>query len=108
MTQRFQLCTVTDMRARLLYFALAGCALTPIAAAQQAVIVERNVNLRRDPSSNQAAIRLIVPPEELELRDTAKVNNYYHVVRAESHDTGWVWASNVRMEPASGPTGAAA
>ncbi len=91
------------MRVRLVLLELVSCFLTSIAAAQQTVIVERNVNLRRDPSSNQAPIRLILPPEELELQDTAKVNNYYHVVRAESNDTGWVWASNVRMGPAAGP-----
>ena len=68
------------------------------AEAQQVVVVERNVNLRRDASTNQQPIRLLLPPEELELQDTAKVNNYYHVVRAESHDTGWVWANNVRVE----------
>src|SRR5207247_4749506 len=27
---------------------------------------------------------------------------YYHVARAESNDTGWVWANNVRIETASG------
>ena len=72
--------------------------LTLRAAAQQVIIVERNVNLRRDPSASQPAIRLLLPPEELELQEAAKVNNYYHVVRAESHDTGWVWANNVRVE----------
>jgi hypothetical protein len=107
LTLRTRVATVPRTAASAI-FALVGCGLAPIAAAQQTVIVERNVNLRRDPSSNQAAIRLILPPEELELQDTTKVNNYYHVVRAESHDTGWVWASNVRREPASGPVVATA
>jgi hypothetical protein len=73
-------------------------ALAVPAIAQQVVVVERNVNLRRDPSTHQQPIRLLLPPEELELQDSAKVNNYYHVVRAESNDTGWVWANNVRVE----------
>jgi len=73
------------------------------AAAQQVVRVERNVNLRRDPSTNQPRIRLMRPPDELELLDAARVAGYYHVVYAESGDTGWVWAKNVRVEPAPGP-----
>jgi hypothetical protein len=72
------------------------------ATAQQVVVVERNVNLRRDPSTSQLPIRLLLPPEELELQEPPKVNNYYHVVRAESNDTGWVWANNVRVETALG------
>ena len=76
------------------------------ADAQQIVVVERNVNLRRDASTNQQPIRLLLPPEELELQDAAKVNNYYHVVRAESHDTGWVWANNVRVETPGQPDSA--
>jgi len=71
---------------------------TATAVAQQIVVVERNVKLRRDPSANHPEIRRLVPTEELELQESAKTNNYYHVVRAESHDTGWVWASNVRID----------
>jgi hypothetical protein len=66
------------------------------------VRVERNVNLRRAPSTTQPRIRLLLPPDELELLDTATVNDYYHVVHAESNDTGWVWARNVRLEAAPG------
>lgn len=73
---------------------------TQLAGGQQNIIVERNVNLRRDPSTNQSRIRLLLPPEELELLDSVRTNNYYHVVRAESADTGWVWANNVRVENA--------
>lgn len=76
-------------------------AVTQVAGAQQVVVVERNVNLRRDPSSNHAPIMLLLPPEELELLDSAKTNNYYPVFRAESLDTGWVWASNVRVADAT-------
>lgn len=80
------------------------CTLAPSAIfAQQVVIVERNVNLRRDPSTNQTPIKLFLPPEELELLDSAKTNNYYNVVHAESGDTGWVWANNVRVEDLGTP-----
>jgi len=76
----------------------ATCARTVDAVAQQIVVVERNVKLRRDPSANHPEIRRLVPPEELDLQESAKTNNYYHVVRGESHDTGWVWANNVRID----------
>src|SRR6266850_7964630 len=74
-----------------------------VAVAQQTVVVERSVKLRRDPSAKLAEIRRLGPGEELELRDTAKVSNYYHVVLAESHDTGWVWANNVRVATTTQP-----
>src|SRR5688572_20899653 len=80
--------------------ALLLLALPYLGSAQQIVVVERNVNLRRDPSSNQAPIMLLLPPEELELLEPTRTNNYYHVVRAESADTGWVWANNVRVADA--------
>ncbi|MGH7711067.1 MAG: SH3 domain-containing protein [Gemmatimonadaceae bacterium] len=63
------------------------------------MVVERNVNLRRDPSTNQTPIRLLVPTDELELLDSAKTNNYYNVFRAESGDTGWVWANTFVWKP---------
>lgn len=75
------------------------------ANAQQMAIVERNVNLRRDPSTSHPPIRLLLPPEELELQDSAAVNGYYPVVRAESNDTGWVWGRNVRLESGVGQPG---
>lgn len=68
-----------------------------LGAEAQTVLVKRNVNLRRDPSTSQPPYRLLLPPEELVLRDTAKTNNYYHVYRAESDEDGWVWANNVEV-----------
>lgn len=68
-----------------------------LGAEAQTVLVKRNVNLRRDPSTSQTPYRLLLPPEELVLRDTAKTNNYYHVYRAESDEDGWVWANNVQV-----------
>src|SRR5262245_50642777 len=60
-------------------------------------VVERNVNLRRDPSTTQPRIRLLKPPDELELLDSVRTNDYYHV-RTASDEEGWVWARNVRVE----------
>jgi hypothetical protein len=81
-------------RVGILWWLLLGSA--PL-AAQTMVLVHRNVNLRRDPSTSQPPYRLLLPPEEVELLDTAKTNNYYHVYREESDEAGWVWASNVRL-----------
>ena len=72
--------------------------------------MKRNVNLRRDPSTSQTPIRLLLPPEELALLDTARTNNYFHVVLAESNDTGWVYSPNVTrvLDPAASLTALAA
>lgn len=70
----------------------------PRAASAQVVIVERNVNLRQDPSTAQAPIRLLRPPEEAALLEFEKTNGYYHV-RSLDLEEGWVWARNVRVDP---------
>lgn len=41
--------------------------LAPYSAEAQTAVVKNNANLRRDPSTNQAPIRLLLPPEELRL-----------------------------------------
>ncbi len=81
-----------------LALSLAGGALAIAPAMAQVVVVQRNVNLRPTPSAAQPPIRLLRPPDELELLDPAKTNNYYHVRRAESGLEGWVWANNVRLD----------
>jgi hypothetical protein len=86
---------MSKLRFLLLATLLLPCA-APAAWAQSAV-VKKNVNLRRDPSSSHPEIRLLLPPEELTLLDTAKTNNYFHVVVVESSDTGWVYAPNVTV-----------
>jgi hypothetical protein len=83
-------------------FVLALFGVRAPSAEGQTVLVQRNVNLRRDPSTNQPPIRLLRPPEELDLLDTAKTNNYYRVHRDESDESGWVWANNVRLMADSG------
>lgn len=97
----------TPLTPALLLLALCGAA---SAAAAQSVVVKRNVNLRRDPSTGQPEIRLLRPPEELALLDTAKTGNYFHVVFAETNDTGWVYAPNVTLllDPAASLSAVAA
>jgi len=91
-----------DCRRITILLLLVGVVLvTPVAG--QTVLVQRNVNLRRDPSTEHPPLRLLRPPEELELLDSLKTNNYYHVRRAESDETGWVWANNVRIVRDSAP-----
>src|SRR5215470_11683698 len=85
----------TLMRSGPLILALA---LAQGVAAQGIARVERDVNLRRDPSTARPPLRLLLPTDELELLAPAAVNDFYHVVHVESGDTGWVWTRNVQIE----------
>jgi hypothetical protein len=71
-----------------------------IAAATEALVV-RNVNLRADASTIQAPIRLLRPPDRVELISAEKSNDYYHVRTVEDEE-GWVWSRNVRILPETG------
>lgn len=62
----------------------------------QDAVVTRNVNLRHDPSTAQPPIRLLKPPDELDLLATDPVNGYYHVRTSEGEE-GWVWGKNIRL-----------
>lgn len=66
-----------------------------LALAQEAVVT-RNVNLRRDPSTGQPPIRLLVPPDTVELVESEQTSGYYHV-RTEDREEGWVWGRNLRV-----------
>jgi hypothetical protein len=48
-------------------------------ALGQTAEVTHNVNLRADPSTNNPPIRLLTPPERVELLEPGKSNSYYHV-----------------------------
>jgi hypothetical protein len=60
--------------------------------------VKRNVNLRRDPSTAQAPIRLLAPPETLELLELTPTTGYLKV-RTTASEEGWVWSRNIVVEP---------
>ncbi len=66
----------------------------PLHARQAAVT--RNVNLRADPSTDNPPIRLLTPPEKVQLEEPDKTAGYYHVKTA-SGEEGWVWSSNIRL-----------
>src|SRR5712692_12109065 len=72
-----------------------------LALAQEAVVT-RNVNLRRDPSTSQPPIRLLVPPDTVDLLEPDQTSGYYHV-RTEDREEGWVWGRNVRILSAGEP-----
>jgi hypothetical protein len=63
--------------------------------AQQAEVTH-NVNLRADPSTDNPPIRLLVPPEQVQLLESSKTSGYYHVHTSQAED-GWVWAKNVHV-----------
>ena len=79
--------------------------LTGTLALAQEAVVTRNVNLRCDPSTAQPPIRMLVPPDTVELLEPDKANGYYHV-ETEDHEDGWVWGNNIRIlhEGESPPT----
>jgi uncharacterized protein YgiM (DUF1202 family) len=57
--------------------------------SQPGAVVASNVNLRPNPSSSSPPIRLLLPPEELELLQPNPTNRYYNV-RTTANETGWV------------------
>jgi Bacterial SH3 domain len=63
--------------------------------AQQAEVTH-NVNLRADPSTDNSPIRLLTPPEQVELLEPGKTSGYYHVHTSQAEE-GWVWAKNVHV-----------
>ena len=77
-----------------------------LSAFAQTAVVQRNANLRPNPSASQAPIRLLHPPEKLNILDPKPQNRYLHV-RTAAKEEGWVWKANVRVEAASesGTTG---
>jgi hypothetical protein len=79
-------------------------ALATVALAQTAT-VERNVNLRADPSTNNPPLTLLMPPAVLNLLESTKQGGYYHV-RTASNQEGWVWAKNVTVSATPAPPSA--
>ena len=76
-------------------------AFTSLASAQT-VMVQRNVNLRADPSTDNPALTLLMPPAALTLLEGMKHAGYYHV-RTPANQEGWVWAKNVTVTSTPAP-----
>jgi hypothetical protein len=65
-------------------------------------VVQRNVNLRPDPSTDNPPLALLTPPASLALLENTKQAGYYHV-RTPTGQQGWVWGKNVTMSNAPMP-----
>lgn len=89
------------MRTRATFLIVAGLLLLVSPLPAQVVVVERNVNLRPDPSSQHEPLRKLEPPEVAALLDTTRVNRYYNVRTTEGLD-GWVWSANVSVDLTQG------
>lgn len=73
-----------------------------IATAQTAAVI-RNVNLRPDPSTQNAPLAKLTPGTHLKLLDPEPTGGFLHVKTADGNE-GWVWSRNVHVEAASGPS----
>jgi hypothetical protein len=85
---------------RLRCVALVFCLMSALAFDQVAV-VQRNVNLRSDPSTSSEPIALLKPPARLTLLGADNQNGYYHVRTADGRE-GWVYGRNVSIAEGSG------
>ena len=72
---------------------------TSVTFAQNAAVT-RNVNMRSEPTTASASIRLLHPNESLTLVDPQESSGYYHV-KTEDGTEGWVWGKNIRVASAS-------
>jgi hypothetical protein len=83
---------------RFILIVLAAVALASHQLAAQDAVVSRNVNLRSDPSTQNPAIRLLLPGAELFLLESGKTNGYYRV-RTMAGEEGWAYGARIRLLP---------
>ena len=69
-----------------------GCG--PLSA--QEATANRNVNVRRDPSTSGPVISHLVKGDRVTLVDATATSGFYHV-RTENDQVGWVWAKYVTI-----------
>jgi len=77
---------------------LLGLIVTTAAWASESALVQRKTNLRKDPSTKQTPISVLLPNDELQLLDDASSDRYLKV-RMEDGKTGWVWRKAVTTLP---------
>ena len=63
----------------------------------QTAVVLQNANLRRDPSTTQAPIRLLQPQEQLQVLSLTPTNGYYNVA-TQQHEQGWVFGQFIEID----------
>lgn len=78
-------------------FALLALLVLPLPLQAQIVVVQRNVNLYPEPSTQSDRLRRLEPPEVAALLDTAKTDGYLRVRTKEGLE-GWVWAARVDVD----------
>jgi hypothetical protein len=76
-------------------------AFSSCASAQQAT-VNRNVNLRRDPSTSSPILARLPSGSRLTLVDATTDNGFYHV-RTEDDQVGWILSKFVTVSPNPAP-----
>src|SRR5262249_48778117 len=76
--------------------ALILCLLSTGLASAQTVVVKHNVNLRKDPSTQNPRIELLTPGTSLQLLSPTQTNGYYNVSTTDG-TTGFVYARNVQV-----------
>lgn len=68
----------------------------PFSALAQTATTNRNVILRRDPSTASVALAHLSQGARLTLVDDAATSGFYHV-RTEDDQVGWVWSKFVTL-----------
>ncbi len=92
------------MRQAALIGLVVGLVFWSAVASTQTITVTRNVNLRPDPSSEYAPIRLLTPSEApLTLLDPTPESGYYHVKTSAGED-GYVYERNVHVVVVAEPS----
>jgi len=71
-------------------------------AAAQTAVVTRNVNLRPDPSTDNAPVKKLTPRTQVELLEPDPTAGFFHVKTDDQ--TGWVWGKRIRIQPQTGGT----
>lgn len=71
-------------------------ALTATAIPAQIAVVTQPVHLRADPSTLHPPLRLLYPPERLQLISPKEQGEFYHV-RTSQGEQGWAWKRNVSV-----------
>ncbi|GBD27684.1 hypothetical protein HRbin30_03038 [bacterium HR30] len=87
------------------WLVLGAATLAAVSTWAQVAEVRRNSNLRRDPSTSQPPLRVVTPPERVEVPGLVLRNGYYQV-KTEQGEEGWLWARNLRVVEAGAVVGA--
>jgi uncharacterized protein YgiM (DUF1202 family) len=65
-------------------------------------IANRDVNLRRDPSTASPVLELLTKGARVMLEDATADLGFFHV-RTEDDQVGWAWSKYITVSPASAP-----